>query len=99
MISFNRKWLILNVGRLHESVKNVFPLYAECILPVPDLFFAYNGQKYARYLTMFSTLIANIDETHPRSLDTVETRGIQCGSIHGSWILYKMWIKQWRKLL
>jgi len=56
-------WLAL---QLHESVKrNDFLLYAECILRMPDLFFAYNGQNYARYLTMFSIFIANIDQTHP----------------------------------
>ena len=30
-----------------------------------DLFFAYNGQNYARYLTFFSVYMLNVDENHP----------------------------------
>ena len=63
-------WLAL---QLHESVKrNDFLLYAECILRMPDLFFAYSGQNYARYLTMFSVFIANIDQTHPGALELLK---------------------------
>jgi len=63
-------WLAL---QLHESVKrNDFLLYAECILCMPDLFFSYTGQKYARYMTMFSVFIANIDQTHPGALELLK---------------------------
>ena len=30
-----------------------------------DLFFSFGGQNYARYLTYFSTYIANIEASHP----------------------------------
>ena len=61
------------VLQLHESVKrNDFLLYAECILRIPDLFFAYNGQNYARYMTMLSVFIANINQTHPGSLELLK---------------------------
>ncbi len=40
-------WLLL---QLHEALKrNDFLFYAECIFRMPDLLFAYDGQKYARY--------------------------------------------------
>ena len=30
-----------------------------------DLFFAYNGKNYARYLTFLSVYMLNVDENHP----------------------------------
>ena len=58
-------WLTL---QLHDAVKrNDFLLYSHCIHLMPDLFFRYDGQNYARYLTMFSVMMANIDESHPGS--------------------------------
>ena len=63
-------WLAL---QLHESVKrNDSLLYAECIHCMPDLFFAYNGHNYARYMTMFSLFLANIDETHPGAIELLK---------------------------
>ena len=32
---------------------------------MPDIFFSFGGQNYARYLTFFSLFIANIELTHP----------------------------------
>ena len=70
MTYMNAVWLVL---QLHEAVKrNDFLLYAECIFLMPNLFFAYDGQNYARYMTMFSVLIANIDLTHPGALDLLK---------------------------
>jgi len=43
---------------------------------MPDLFFAYDCQNYARYLTMFSVLLANVDDTHPGALDLVKRGAI-----------------------
>ena len=37
-----------------------------------DIFFSYDGQNYARYLTMFSIMLANIDETHPGAVDMLK---------------------------
>ena len=49
-------WLALH---LHEAVKrNDFLLYSHCIHLMPDLFYSYDGQNYARYLTMFSVMIS-----------------------------------------
>ena len=63
-------WLALY---LHESVKrNDFYLYAHCIHAMPDLFFSFDGQNYARYLTTYSIMLANIDETHPGALDLLK---------------------------
>ena len=40
---------------------------------MPDLFFfSYDGQNYARYLTMFSVMMANIDESHPESIEILK---------------------------
>ncbi len=66
----NAVWLAL---QLHEAVKaNDIMLYMECIYRMPDLFFAYDGQNYARYLTMFSMMMANINHTHPGALDLLK---------------------------
>ena len=66
----NVVWLAL---QLHESVKrNDFLLYAELIHRMPDLFFAYNGHNYARYMTMFSLFPGNIDETHPGVIELLK---------------------------
>ncbi len=66
-------WLTL---QLHEAVKrNDFllnTLNTECIFHMPDLFFAYDGQNYARYMSMFSVLTANIDQTHPVELNLLK---------------------------
>ena len=63
-------WLVL---RLYEAVKrNDFLLYAHCIHLMPDIFFSYGGQNYARYLTMFSVMLANIDESHPGAVEMLK---------------------------
>ena len=51
MAYMDEVWLTLH---LHEAVKkNDFLLDEECIHRMPDLFFSYDGQNYARYLTCF----------------------------------------------
>ncbi len=44
---------------------NNFVLYAHCLHLMSDLFFSFDGQNYAKYLTYFSTFIANIEMSHP----------------------------------
>ena len=67
-------WLVL---ALLQSVKaNDFPLYARCLFLMPDLFFSFGGQNYARYLSFFSIFIANVEETHPRSTALLERGAI-----------------------
>ena len=56
-------WLILSL--LHSVKTNNYLEYAYCMTLLPDLFFAFGGQNYARYLTYFSVFLANIDHSHP----------------------------------
>ena len=63
-------WLFL---WLYEAVKrNDFLLYAHCIHLMPDLFFLFNGKNYARYMTMFSIMHANIEETNPSATEMLK---------------------------
>ena len=55
--------LVLSLMRAVKT--NDFYLYAYCIEHMSDLFFAYGGQNYARYLTYFSAFIANLELSHP----------------------------------
>ena len=58
---------------LTRSVKlNDFHLYAFCLQEMPDLFFSFGGQNYARYLTYFSIAVANLDYSHPGSIDLIK---------------------------
>jgi len=67
-------WLVL---QLNEGVKtNELLLYFHNIHLMPVLFFSYDCQNYARYLIMFSVLLANIDDTHPGALDLLKRRAI-----------------------
>ena len=51
--------LILN---LLQAVKtNDFFAYSHCLCLMPDLFFSFGGQNYARYMAFFSMFITNID--------------------------------------
>ena len=56
-------WLVLSLIRAVKT--NDFNLYAECLHLMADIFFSFDGQNYARYLTYFSVFVANLDETHP----------------------------------
>ena len=56
-------WLVLS---LNLAVKtNDYFLYGSCLFQMADLFFSFDGQNYARFLTFFSVFITNIEETHP----------------------------------
>ena len=37
-----------------------------------DIFFAFGGQNYARYITYFSVFLANIEVSHPGSTDLIK---------------------------
>ena len=51
---------------LVQAVKhNDFLAYAHCLHLITDIFFAFGGQNYARYLTYFSIFLANIEVSHP----------------------------------
>ncbi len=63
--------------QLIQAVKaNDFLLYAHCISDMPDLFFSFGGQNYARYLTFFSVYVANIDESHPGASEMLKRGAI-----------------------
>ena len=63
-------WLVLS---LLEAVKqNDFFLYDHTLQLLADLFFSFGGQNYARYLTYFSTFMANIEITHPGSTELIK---------------------------
>ena len=53
-------WLVLNLTKAVKT--NNFLLYARCLFLMCDLF---GGQNYARYLTFFSVVLANIEISHP----------------------------------
>ena len=63
-------WLVLSL--LHAVKLNDFELYAQCLLTMPDLFFSFGGQNYARYLTFFGLFIANIELSHPCSTELLK---------------------------
>ena len=46
-----------------------------------DLFFAYNGQNYARYLTLFSIYMLNVDGNSPRSRGNLKNRSFYKSSL------------------
>ena len=67
-------WLVLE---LQQAVKlNDLMLYSQCLTRMADLFFSFNGQNYARYLTYFSLFIANIETSHPGSTELLERGAI-----------------------
>ena len=47
-----------------------------------DLFFSYDGQNYARYLTFFSLFLTNIEETHPGATDLLRLGAISVARSH-----------------
>lgn len=56
-------WLTLN---LLQAVKtNDFLAYSHCLCLMPDIFFSFGGQNYARYMAFFSMFITNIETSHP----------------------------------
>lgn len=67
-------WLVLSLIRAVKT--NDFLLYAECLHQMSDLFFSFDGQNYARYLTFFSVFVANIEDSHPGATDVLQRGAI-----------------------
>lgn len=67
-------WLVLSLIRAVKT--NDFLLYTDCLHQMSDLFFSFDGQNYARYLTFFSVFVANIEETHPGATDVLQRGAI-----------------------
>ena len=63
-------WLVLVL--LYAVKTNDFQLYAQSLLMMPDLFFSFGGQNYARYLTFFEMFIANIELSHPGATELLK---------------------------
>ena len=64
---------VCHAHQLHEAVKrNYLLLYSHCIHLMPDLYFSYNKQNYVCYLMMLSVMLANIDESHPGSVEILK---------------------------
>ena len=67
-------WLVLS---LNLAVKtNHYFLYGSSLFQMADLFFSFDGQNYARYLTFFSVFLTNIEETHPGATDLLKMAAI-----------------------
>ena len=70
MLYIDHIWLILDVTR---AVKyNDYDLYCHCLFKMADIFFSFDGQNYARYLTYFAVFLANVDTTHPGARGLLE---------------------------
>ena len=51
----------LTLNLLHAVKTNDFFAYSHCLCLMPDLFFSFGGQNYARYMSFFSMFITNIN--------------------------------------
>ena len=67
-------WLVLSLIRAVKT--NDFNLYAECLYLMAGIFFSFDGQNYARYLTYFSVFVGNLDETHPGACELLQRGAI-----------------------
>ena len=64
-------WLML--GLIHPVKTNNFVEYAHSLYLMPDLFFSFGGHNYyARYLTFFAVVLANIESSHPGATEMLE---------------------------
>ena len=64
--------------RLIKAVKT--NLYRYCLIQMCDLFFAYSGQNYARYPTIFSIYVLYVDENHPRAEELLKRGAFSAAS-------------------
>ena len=51
---------------------NQFPLFHKSMCDMAELFFAFGGHNYARYLTWFDVFLTNIHESHPGAKHLLE---------------------------
>ena len=63
-------WLVPSLIRAVKN--NDFKLYANCLHLMADLFFSFDRQNYARYLTFFVVFVANLDESHPGAAEFLQ---------------------------
>ena len=55
-------------------------LYRYCLIQMCDLFFAYSGQNYARYPTIFSIYMLYVDENHPTAEELLKRGAFSAAS-------------------
>ena len=67
-------WRVLNLIRAVKT--NDYDLYRRIIIDMPDLFFAYDMQNYARYTAYYSVFLTNIETTHPGASDLLRKGAI-----------------------
>ena len=58
-------WLVLSLITTVEC--DGFELYIYYLFKMCDLFFAFDGENYARYLTFFAVFMANVEENLPNA--------------------------------
>lgn len=67
-------WLVLSLIRAVKT--NDFNLYAQCLHLMADIFFSFDGQNYARYVSYFSVFVANLDENCPGASELLQRGAI-----------------------
>ena len=61
--------------KLIKAVKiNNFYLYRYCLIQTCNLFYVYNGQNHAKYLTFFSIYMLNVDENHEGAEEPLKSK-------------------------
>ena len=72
------------VFMLMYAVKcNNLQLFHKAMCDMADLFFAFGGHNYSRYLTWFDVFLRNLDDTHPGAKELLQKGVI---SVARSWI-------------
>ena len=66
----------LLLALIYAVKNNDFTVYAYCIHAMNPLFFSFNGQNYARYLSYFSMMLCNIETSHPGATDLLKQGAI-----------------------
>ena len=61
---------------LYAVKTNNFNLYHKCMGDMADLFFAFGGMNYSRYLAWFDVFLANIEVSHPGATQLLEKGAI-----------------------
>lgn len=57
---------------LYGTKCNSFPIVHKCMGDMAELFYAFGGQNYARYLTWFDVFLTNIETSHPGAKDLLK---------------------------
>ena len=70
-------WLVLSLIRAVKT--NDFNLYAQCLHLMANIFFSFDGQNYAWYVSYFSVFVANLDENCPRASELLQRGAISVG--------------------